>query len=95
MTIPDFQSIMLPLLETACDGNERSMADFRDALAEVFGLSSEEREELLPSGTQPVFSNRVAWACVYLQRAGLLERPRRVGTELLNTLTTSTAKSFS
>lgn len=77
MTIPDFQSIMLPLLETAGDGNERSMADFRDALAGVFGLSAEEREELLPSGTQPVFTNRVAWACVYLQRAGLLERPRR------------------
>jgi restriction system protein len=68
---------MLPLLETARDGNERSMSDFRDALAEVFGLSAEEREELLPSGTQPVFTNRVAWACVYLQRAGLLERPRR------------------
>jgi restriction endonuclease Mrr len=77
MTIPDFQSIMLPLLETARDGNERSMADFRDALAQVVGLSSEEREELLPSGTQPVFTNRVAWACIYLQRAGLLERPRR------------------
>jgi restriction system protein len=77
MTIPDFQSIMLPLLETACDGNERSMADFRDVLAGVFGLSAEEREELLPSGTQPVFTNRVAWACIYLQRAGLLERPRR------------------
>ncbi|MFO7461994.1 MAG: restriction endonuclease [Desulfatiglandales bacterium] len=77
MTIPDFQSIMLPLLETAGDGNERSMADFRDALGGVFGLSAEEREELLPSGTQPVFTNRVAWACVYLQRAGLLERPRR------------------
>lgn len=68
---------MLPLLEKASDGNERSMSDFRDALAEVFGLSSEEREELLPSGTQPVFTNRVAWACIYLQRAGLLERPRR------------------
>ena len=77
MTIPDFQSIMLPLLETARDGNERAMSDFRDALTEVFGLSSEEREELLPSGTQPVFTNRVAWASIYLQRAGLLERPRR------------------
>jgi restriction system protein len=77
MSIPDFQSIMLPLLEKAGDGNELAMADLRDALAEVFGLSFEEREELLPSGTQPVFTNRVAWACIYLQRAGLLERPRR------------------
>jgi restriction system protein len=49
----------------------------RESLAQVFGLSSEEREDLLPSGTQPVFTNRVAWACIYLQRAGLLERPRR------------------
>ena len=72
MAIPDFQSIMLPLLELASDGKERSLADTRATLAEVLGVSEEERRELLPSGTQPVFNNRVAWASVYLQRAGLL-----------------------
>ncbi|AHE98972.1 restriction endonuclease [Thioalkalivibrio paradoxus] len=77
MPIPDFQAIMLPLLELAADGQTRSLAESREGLAEHFGLSLEEREELLPSGTQPVFNNRVAWASVYLQRAGLLQRPRR------------------
>ena len=72
MAIPDFQSIMLPLLELAGDGKERSLADTRATLAEVLGVSEEERRELLPSGTQPVFNNRVAWASVYLQWAGLL-----------------------
>ena len=77
MAIPDFQTIMLPLLNLARDGKERSLAESRDALAELFGLTDEERLELLPSGTQPVFNNRVAWASIYLQRAGLLKRPQR------------------
>ena len=77
MPIPDFQTVMLPLLEMASDGKVRSMAESRKLLAECFQLSTEEREELLPSGRQPVFNNRVAWASVYLQRAGLLSRPRR------------------
>jgi len=77
MAIPDFQSIMLPLLELAGDGKERSLADSRDALAEVLGVGEEERRELLPSGTQPVFNNRIAWASIYLHRAGLLKRPQR------------------
>lgn len=77
MTIPDFQTVMLPLLELASDGRVRSMAEYRQALAEHFRLTPEEREELLPSGKQPIFSNRVAWASVYLQRAGLLVRPQR------------------
>lgn len=77
MPIPDFQTVMLPLLEMAGDGKVRAMAEYRKALAERFHLSAEEREELLPSGRQPVFNNRVAWASVYLQRAGLLTRPQR------------------
>jgi len=77
MSIPDFQTVMLPLLELAADGEVRPLAEYRQALGEHFGLTEEEREELLPSGTQPVFSNRVAWASVYLQRAGLLARPKR------------------
>ena len=77
MPIPDFQTVMLPLLELAADGEARPLAEYRQVLGEHFGLTEEEREELLPSGTQPVFSNRVAWASVYLQRAGLLARPKR------------------
>jgi restriction system protein len=77
MAIPDFQSIMLPLLKLAGDGSVRSLSEMRSALANVFSLTQEELEELLPSGTQPVFNNRVAWASIYLQRAELLKRPRR------------------
>jgi len=54
MAVPDFQSIMLPLLELASDGKERSLADFREAIARVFNLSQKEIEELLPSGKQGI-----------------------------------------
>ena len=76
MAIPDFQSIMLPMLKLASDGAERSSAELREQLADQFDLSDEERSELLPSGRQAVFANRVAWASVYLQKAGLLQRPK-------------------
>ncbi len=77
MPIPDYQSLMLPMLKLSGDSKERSLAESRNALAEVLGITDEERKELLPSGTQPIFNNRVAWACIYLYNAGLLERPKR------------------
>ncbi|MBE0645586.1 MAG: restriction endonuclease [Bacteroidetes bacterium] len=77
MSIPDFQSIMLPMLKLASDGKVRASAEYRHALSGHFKLTADELEELLPSGTQPVFNNRVAWAMIYLERAGLLERPKR------------------
>ncbi|EGJ51738.1 restriction endonuclease [Desulfocurvibacter africanus] len=77
MPIPDFQTIMLPLLELSSDGKVRSSAEYRDTLADRFTLTPAEREELLPSGKQQIFSNRVSWASFYLQRAGLLTKPRR------------------
>jgi restriction system protein len=75
--IPDFQSIMRPLLEFATDGKEHSLADAREHLANAFKLSEEERKTLLPSGRQATFTNRVAWARVYLGQAGALDTPRR------------------
>ncbi len=77
MAVPDFQSLMLPLLRIAADGREHSLAEARDVLAGEFKLSDADREELLPSGRQPKFANRVAWAKSYLQQAGLLLSPRR------------------
>jgi restriction system protein len=76
-TLPDYQSLMLPLMEFASDGREHSVRQAIDHLAERFGLSSEERRRLLQSGRQPVFENRVGWARTYLAQAGLLERSRR------------------
>ena len=76
MAIPDYQTLMLPLLKTAADGVETPLAA-EATLAMAFGLSEDERAELLPSGKQRVFHNRVHWAKFYLQKAGLLESPKR------------------
>ena len=84
MPIPDFQSFMLPMLKFVEDGKERSLAESRDAIADILGITDEERKELLPSGTQPIFNNRVAWACIYLYNAGLLERPKRGSYKITN-----------
>lgn len=73
MPIPDFQSIMLPLLRFAADGTQHTQNEAVAALAKEFELSEDELKQLLPSGTQPVFSNRVAWARSYLKQALLIE----------------------
>ncbi|MBA3584251.1 MAG: restriction endonuclease, partial [Gemmatimonadetes bacterium] len=77
MAVPDFQSLMLPLLRVAADGKEHALAEARPFLAAEFKLNAADQDELLPSGRQPRFANRVAWAKVYLQQAGLLLSPRR------------------
>ena len=77
MPVPDFQSLMLPLLQSAADGAEWSMADIRETLRASLGLGDADLAERLPSGRQTVFSNRVGWAKTFLDRALLLESPRR------------------
>jgi len=77
MSIPDFQSIMLPLMQLASDGKEHSFRDSVEYLAKLFKLSDDDRKELLPSGQQPTFDNRVGWTKTHLIKAGLLESPRR------------------
>lgn len=77
MPIPDFQSLMRPLLQFAADGSVHSVRDGLDKLATEFKLSDDERKELLPSGRQEVFTNRVAWAKTHLRMAGLIEAPSR------------------
>ncbi len=77
MAIPDFQSIMLPLLRFAADRMEHSLAEAREYLANEFSVSESELKELLPSGKQTTFSNRVAWAKSYLTGAGVLVSPKR------------------
>ena len=75
--IPDYQTIMLPLLKFAGDGKEHHIREAINYLAEKFGLSDEERKLLLPSGQEYVFDNRVRWAKTYLTKAGLLDSPKR------------------
>ena len=74
--IPDYQSLMLPVLKSA-DKEEVQTKDVIASLAEQFGLTAEERDELLPSGKQRTFDSRVNWAKVYLKQAGLLTYPKR------------------
>lgn len=77
MTVPDFQSLALPLLQVAGDGQEHSLSGARDILAAQFGLTAADLDEMLPSGSQSRFANRVAWAKSYMQQAKLLHSPRR------------------
>lgn len=62
MAIPDYQTLMLPVLRLASDGNVHKFSEAVEKLADDFELSTEERSELLPSGSQSVFNNRVEWA---------------------------------
>ncbi len=84
MAIPDYQSLMLPLLTLASDGHEHAYREAINTLATQFQLTAEERRELLPSGKQPIFDNRVGWAKTYLAKAGLLEIPRRAYFQISN-----------
>jgi restriction system protein len=77
MPIPDYQSLMLPLLRLARDDETHHFRASVEALAQQFKLSETERKELLPSGKQPIFDNRVGWAKTYLTKAGLIESPKR------------------
>ncbi len=77
MTIPDFETLLLPLLRLSADGKLRTMAEARDTLAQEFGLTPAELEERLPSGRIPRWHSRVGWASFYLMKAGLIEKPRR------------------
>jgi len=77
MTIPDYQTCMLPLLRYLSDGNEHTLRDAEESLAAHFQLTPSERAELLPSGQQRVFKNRLGWARTYLRKAALLESPKR------------------
>jgi restriction system protein len=77
VAVPDFQSLMLPMLRLASDGEEHSLAESRRLLADNLGLTEDDVAALLPSGRQTILANRTAWAKVYLTRAGLLDSPRR------------------
>jgi len=77
MAIPDYQTLMLPILKIAGDGQEHRISDVVDQLARDFQLTDEERQQLLPSGKQTTFANRVHWAKTYLGQAGLLEATKR------------------
>src|SRR4051812_39489563 len=71
--LPEYQSLMLPLLRRLADGASHSVAELREQLAAEFGIIDDERTQLLPSGRARLFDNRVAWARTNLGQAGALE----------------------
>jgi restriction system protein len=77
MPIPDYQTLMLPLLSRLADGEERLFSDLVEGLSDEFGLTDDERQQRIPSGPSRVIHNRVGWARTYLVKAGLIEPTRR------------------
>lgn len=77
MTIPDYQSIMLPFLKALGNNQERSIREATDHLADVFKLSEKEKKEMYPTGNAYIFDNRVQFAKLFLKKAGLIQSPKR------------------
>lgn len=77
MALPDFQTIMRPILVSLTTGEAHSLPQIRAEIAKELGVTDEEQQILLPSGKQTTFSNRVAWALTHMGKAGLAERPAR------------------
>src|SRR4051812_48023072 len=77
MPVPGYQDFMLPLLVIAADQQEHSVSAAMEVLALQFKISPTDRDELLPSGTQTRFYNRVTWALTYLSKSLLIEKSGR------------------
>lgn len=77
MAIPDYESIMLPLLQHLSDRTVRRLRESIEAMSAHFGLTAEERAQRLPSGVKFTFDDRVSWASTYMKKAGLLASPKR------------------
>src|SRR5713226_1716070 len=77
MAIQDYKTRMLPELKVPGDGQEHRIGNVVNQLARDFGLTEEEKQQILPSGKQATFANRVGWAKTYLVQAGLLEATKR------------------
>ena len=82
MPVPDYQSLMLPVLQAVSDGKVHKVAEIHEAVAQSQSLSDDDLNELLPSGKQTTFVNRATWAMTYMKQAGLLERPKRAHYEI-------------
>lgn len=76
MAVPKYDWWYLPLLQLLSDGQTRRMSDVYDALAKQAGLSDADLAEMLPSGTDHTYRNRIGWARTFLKKAGLVESPK-------------------
>src|SRR5690348_7392726 len=77
MAVPDFQSWFMPLLKRLADGKDHGMSELYQVLADDMELSEGDRGQLLTSGKQLVYENRIGWARTYMKKAGLIDSPSR------------------
>jgi len=77
MAIPDYQNFLLPLLQLLEDGREYSVREIYDTLANQLAFSEADRQQMLPSGQQQTYANRMGWATTHLTKAALITRPKR------------------
>ena len=82
MSIPTFQALFLPVLKALADQKALPIADIREHVRSSEGLSESDCRQMLSSGRQPVFDNRIHWALTHLTKAGLIDRPHRGQYEL-------------
>ena len=82
MAVPDYETLMLPVLEYLSDGQVRKTAQLVSYIAERFKLSPDDLKQLIPSGRAKLLNNRVGWACTYLRKAGLISSPRRAYNQI-------------
>lgn len=76
MAIPEYQTVMLPLLKSLADGKERRMPEVMPAICAQFKMTEEEKSRPIASGKMPIVRNRLGWAATYMKKAGLIEQPR-------------------
>jgi restriction system protein len=77
MPVPGFESFMLPLLRALEDGADHPVSEVRERIAHEMALTEKDRAELLPSGKQAIFDNRLGWAKTYVEKAGLMATVKR------------------
>ena len=77
VAVPDFQSLMRPVLVELAGGEELPQSELRDRIAARMKVTADDRELMIPSGRVTIYANRIGWAVTYLAKTGLIERPRR------------------
>lgn len=77
MPVPKYQEFYAPILDALKDGKAHHMKEIRETVISLMALTDNDLLELLPSGSQTLFENRIGWARTYLKRAGLIESPKR------------------
>lgn len=77
MAIPKYHEMYRPFLDSLKDGQQHKMKEVKEVVAAAMVVTEEERKELLPSGKQAIFDNRIGWTSTYLKKAGLIDKPSR------------------